>query len=216
MPIDGPKLGSASGEVDSLVIFCHGYGADGADLISLAPYWQRILPNTAFAAPNAPEPCDMGGGGYQWFAIARGDPIKAQAGVEQAAPILEAFIAEQLEGFGLTGDRLALVGFSQGTIMSLHVGLRRAAAPAAIIGFSGALIGAEQLGAIEARPPVLLIHGANDPMISHQATITAAQALSDAGFDCAHHIIPDCGHGIAPDGLELGGRFLHQHLIPRG
>ena len=216
MTLDGPKLGSASGAVDSLIIFCHGYGADGADLIGLAPYWQRILPNTAFAAPNAPEACDMGGMGYQWFPIARGEPQRAKEGVEQAAPALEAFITQELQAFGLAGDRLALVGFSQGTIMSLHVGLRREIAPAAIIGFSGALVASDRLAATKARPPILLIHGAADVMISADATVAAAKALTEAGFDCDHHIIPNCGHSIAPDGLELGGRFLHQHLKARG
>ena len=217
--LSGPTLDAASGQADSLVVFCHGYGANGADLIGLAPYWQKLLPNTAFAAPNAPEPCEAGGFGYQWFAIRRSadgapDRQAMQSGVENAAELLENFLARELARLGVEDQRLALVGFSQGTMMSLHVGLRRKVAPVAICGYSGALpsAGAAALPEINPRPKILLIHGDSDPMIPATSTLDAAQKLHAAGFDVKHHISPGGGHSIMPDGLQLGGQFLSEHL----
>ncbi len=210
--LDGPKLDAASRQTDSLVVFCHGYGANGADLIGLAPYWQKLLPNTAFASPNAPDPCDAGGSGYQWFAITRHDPAAMRRGVENAAQLFENFLAHELSRLQIDDSRLALVGFSQGTMISLHAGLRRNNAPAAICGYSGALIASDELNQITARPPILLIHGDKDPMVPPTASLTAAQALSEAGLDAKHHISRGGGHTIMPDGLELGGLFLATHL----
>jgi phospholipase/carboxylesterase len=207
--ITGPRLPAASGKADRLVIFCHGYGADGNDLIGLGQHWQRILPTTAFASPHAPERCAMSPMGYQWFAITRMQPDEMLRGVEKAAPILNAFIDSELARLNLDASRLALVGFSQGTMMSLHVGLRRATPPAAIVGFSGALPCAEKLPAeIVGRPPVLLIHGDADDMIPVQALHMAANGLSAAGVSTRWHISRGIGHGIAPDGLDLAGQFL--------
>ena len=215
--LDGPKIAATSGTADSLAIICHGYGADGADLIGLAPYWQNALPNTAFIAPNAPEPCSLGGTGYQWFPISPGNPSMShprvsQKHIPQAAEILDAFITEQLESFGLDESRLALIGFSQGTMMSLYVGLRRALAPAGIVGFSGALPLAEKLAETKARPPILLIHGDSDPMISANATIDANKKLNEIGCACDYHISENCGHSIMPDGIQLAAQFLAKHL----
>ena len=209
LQLNGPRLPAASGKADRLVIFCHGYGADGNDLIDLGRHWQRLLPTAAFASPHAPERCTMSPMGYQWFPITRMDPGEMLRGVERAAPILNAFIDSELAGLGLDGSRLALVGFSQGTMMSLHVGLRRATPPAAIVGFSGALPGAEKLPAeIIGRPPVMLIHGDADDMIPVQALHMAANGLSAAGVSVRWHVSRGIGHGIAPDGLDLAGGFL--------
>jgi len=208
-PLNGPRLPSASGKADRLVVFVHGYGADGNDLIGLGKHWQKLLPTAAFVSPNAPERCAMSPMGYQWFAITRMQPDEMLRGVERAAPLLNAFIDGELERLGLDGSRLALVGFSQGTMMSLHVGLRRQVPPAAIVGFSGALPGAEKLPAeIVGRPPVLLVHGDADEMIPVQALHMAANGLGAAGVQVRWHISRGVGHGIAPDGLELAGRFL--------
>jgi phospholipase/carboxylesterase len=207
--LNGPRLPAASGQVDRLVILCHGYGADGNDLIDLGRHWQRLLPTAAFVSPHAPERCTMSPMGYQWFPISRLDPAEMLRGVERAAPILNAFIDAELARHGLDGSRLALVGFSQGTMMSLHVGLRRATPPAAIVGFSGALPGAEKLpDEIVGRPPVLLIHGDADDMIPVQALHAAANGLGAAGVGVRWHISRGVGHGIAPDGLDLAGAFL--------
>jgi phospholipase/carboxylesterase len=207
--LNGPRLPAAGGKADRLVIFCHGYGADGNDLIGLGRHWQRLLPTAAFASPHAPERCAMSPMGYQWFGITRMQPDEMLRGVERAAPILNAFIDAELARLGLDGSRLALVGFSQGTMMSLHVGLRRAASPVAIVGFSGALPGPERLPAeIVSRPPVLLVHGDADDMIPVQALHIAANGLGAAGVSVRWHVSRGVGHGIAPDGLELAGRFL--------
>ena len=207
--INGPRLPAASGKADRLVIFCHGYGADGNDLIGLGQHWRQLMPTAAFASPHAPERCAMSPMGYQWFPITRLAPDEMLRGVERAAPVLNAFIDAELARLELDGSRLALVGFSQGTMMSLHVGLRRAVAPAAIVGFSGALPGAERLPAeIVSRPPVLLAHGDADEMIPVQALHAAANGLGAAGVAVRWHVSRGIGHGIAPDGLDLAGRFL--------
>ena len=207
--INGPRLPARSGKADRLVIFCHGYGADGNDLIGLGQHWQSLMPTAAFASPHAPERCAMSPMGYQWFPITRMQPDEMLRGVERAAPVLNAFIEAELARLDLDGSRLALVGFSQGTMMSLHVGLRRAVAPAAIVGFSGALPGAERLPTeIVARPPVLLVHGDADDMIPVQALHLAANGLAAAGVSVRWHISRSVGHGIGPDGLDLAGAFL--------
>jgi phospholipase/carboxylesterase len=195
--LDGPRMAPANGgKAERLVILIHGYGADGQDLIGLVPHWQRLLPSAAFVAPNAPERCALSPSGYQWFPITRLDPQETWRGVQAAAPLLDAFIDRELERHGLDESALALAGFSQGTMMALHVGLRRARPPAAIVGYSGALAGAEHLeNEITAHPPVLLVHGDMDDMIPVQALHKAVQGLG-------------VGHAIAPDGLALGGQFI--------
>ena len=207
--LNGPRLPPASGKADRLIVFVHGYGADGNDLIGLGKHWQKLLPTAAFVSPNAPERCAMSPTGYQWFAITRMQPDEMLRGVERAAPLLNAFIDGELARLGLDASKLALVGFSQGTMMSLHVGLRRPVPPAAIVGFSGALPGPEKLPSeIVSRPPVLLVHGDADEMSPVQALHAAANGLGAAGVQVRWHVSRGVGHGIAPDGLELAGRFL--------
>lgn len=206
--ISGPSIPAASGKTRQLVILAHGYGADGNDLIGLAPHWQALMPDATFVAPNAPERCDAGFG-YQWFAISRLDPAELLRGVRSAAPILDDFIDEQLAAHGLDESNLALVGFSQGTIMSLHVGLRRARLLAAIVGYSGALAAPELLKTeLVSRPPVLMVHGDADEMLPVSRMHDAVRALGGAGIRTASHVSPGLGHGIDPVGLDLGGRFL--------
>lgn len=212
--IDGPRIDPANGgKADSLVIFCHGYGADGNDLIGLAPYWQKMLPGTAFVSPNAPERCEMSPMGFQWFGITRLDPEEMYRGVTRAAPILNDFIDQELARHGLDESRLVLVGFSQGTMMSLQVGLRRAISLAAIIGYSGALAGPEKLqGEVRGKPPILMIHGDEDEMLPVSRMHAAIEALVKAELTVQSHISRGTGHGIAPDGLQLGGQFIHDAL----
>lgn len=206
--LNGPRL-PARGQADRLIVFCHGYGADGNDLIGLGGEWQRLMPTAAFVSPNAPQPCAGAPMGYQWFPITRMDPLEMMRGVESAAPVLNAFIDAELARLSLDGSRLALIGFSQGTMMSLHIGLRRKIAPAAIVGYSGALAGPERLlNEIQSSPPVLLVHGDADQMIPVQALHMAANGLAAAGVPVRWHISRGVGHGIAPDGLDLGGQFL--------
>ncbi len=206
--LTGPSVTAASGKAEQLVILAHGYGADGNDLIGLAPYWQKLMPNAAFVAPNAPERCDVGFG-YQWFPISRLDPDEIMRGILGAAPIFDRFIDEELERRGLDELQLALVGFSQGTMMSLHVGLRRRKAPVAILGYSGALAGGERLEAeMTCRPPVFLIHGDMDDLLPVSRMYDAAETLGAAGLSVRWHVSRGLGHGIDPEGLELGGQFL--------
>lgn len=216
--LNGPRLPPARGPATHLVVLCHGYGADGNDLIGLAPHWQRLLPTAAFVAPNAPEPCP-GSPGYQWFPITRLDPLEMKRGVEQATASLEAFLDAELARLELPPERLALVGFSQGTMMSLHVGLTRK--PAAIVGFSGLLAGAEQLQTLPKDvSPILLIHGDQDPMIPVAALFETTIALGRAGACVQWHISQGLGHSIDEDGLLLGGLFLEMafrgHLARAG
>lgn len=209
--IDGPRILPASGgKTKQLVVLLHGYGADGNDLIGLAPHWQKSLPDAAFVSPNAPEPCEMNPfGGRQWFALTMRDPSEYWRGVNVAAPHLNAFLDAELAKHDLDETALSLVGFSQGTMMALHVGLRRQKAPAAIVGYSGLLAGPEHLSdEIKVKPPVLLIHGAMDDVIPVAALSTAESALANVGIPVQSHISQGLGHGIDPAGLERGSKFL--------
>lgn len=206
--LDGPRVAPVREPASHLVVLCHGYGSDGNDLIGLAPHWRNALPGAAFVAPDAPERCSMAGAGYQWFPLARIDPLEALRGTEAAAPKLDAFINAELSRLRLSGDRLALVGFSQGTMMSLYVGLRRNPAPAAIVGFSGLLVGAENVPRSDKPPPVLLLHGDADQVVPPQALFMSANALAGAGVPVQWHMSKGLAHGIDPFGLALAGQFL--------
>ncbi|HEV7159513.1 MAG TPA: dienelactone hydrolase family protein [Caulobacteraceae bacterium] len=209
--IDGPRVAPATGAAPrSLVILLHGYGSNGDDLISLAPHWRGLLPGSAFIAPNAPEPCPGAPGGYQWWALTSADRAARAVGVARAAPILDAFIDAELASHGLTEAELALVGFSQGTMMALHVGPRRQRPLAGIVGYSGML--ADKAGLATTRPPVLLVHGDADPMIPVAAHHQASADLAAAGFPVQGHVSPGLGHSIDLDGLRLGGAFLARVL----
>ncbi|HZK98692.1 MAG TPA: dienelactone hydrolase family protein [Caulobacteraceae bacterium] len=216
--IDGPRVAPASGgAAQSLVIFLHGYGSNGADLIGLAPHWRDALPDTAFVSPNAPELCPGAPGGFQWWGLSSLDHNARAAGARRAAPVLDAFIDAELARAGLSEDRLALVGFSQGTMMALHVGPRRARPLAGIVGYSGMLADEAELASeARTRPPILLVHGDADPMIPIAAFHQARKALGQAGFAVDSHVSPGLGHGIDPAGLQLGGRFLARVLSGPG
>jgi phospholipase/carboxylesterase len=205
--LNGPRVPPARGGATHLMVLCHGYGADGNDLIGLAPHLQRFLPTVAFAAPNAPERCP--GAGYQWFPISRLDPQEVRRGVESAASALDTFLDAELKRLSLPPEKLILGGFSQGTMLSLHVGLRRSAKPAAILGFSGMLAAAESVPELGAdTPPILLIHGDADTMIPPQALFAATTALGGAGALVQWHLSKGVGHSIDPEGLLLGATFL--------
>ncbi len=210
--LSGPAHKPAGGgKPRRLVVLLHGLGADGNDLIGLAPYWAPLLPEAEFVAPDAPFPCDMAPVGRQWFSLQDRSPAAILAGVRAAAPMLDAFIDASLAARGLGDEALALVGFSQGTMMSLHVGLRRAKPCAGIVGYSGALIGADALGQeIRARPPVLLVHGDADEVVPPQALPQAVRALESAGVAVASLVSPGLGHGIDEAGLRRGGAFLRE------
>src|SRR5471032_647075 len=210
--LEGPSHGpQAGGKPGHLVVLLHGYGADGNDLIGLAPVLAPLMPDVLFLAPNAPYPCDGNPMGFQWFPINRLDPASRLAGTRSAAPFIDTYLDETMAKYGLDETRTALVGFSQGTMMALHVGLRRARQLAGIVGFSGALSGADELKTeIKTRPPILLAHGDADEMLPHTLTEQAATALRENGVDVAVHIAPGVGHGIDQSALSHAARFLLQ------
>jgi len=212
--LTGPSRPPLSGGTPRrLVILLHGLGADGNDLIGLQQYWGRLLPEAEFVSPNAPFPCDMAPYGYQWFSVQDRTPASVLAGVRAAAPSLDAFIDEELRKRDLTDSDAALVGFSQGTMISLFVGLRRAAPLAGILGYSGRLIAPELLaGELRSRPPVLLVHGTEDPLVPFESMANAEAALRQAGVPVETLACPGIEHAIDPEGLERGGRFLRDVL----
>ena len=212
--LDGPRRAPASGGApDSLVILLHGIGADGRDLIGLAPDLADVLPGTAFVSPDAPFRCDFAPFGYQWVSRLTTDPGKRLEELRAAAAILDAFIDAELARAGLAEDRLVLLGFSQGTMMSLHVGPRRARPVAGILGYSGRLDNPELLaGEIRSRPPVVLVHGEEDPVLPPDRTRAAAEVLAANGVAVETHFRPALGHGIDPEGIAVGRRFLVRAL----
>jgi phospholipase/carboxylesterase len=218
--LNGPRLEAKSGKARQLVVFLHGYGADGKDLIEIGRQWRPWLPDAAFVAPNAPEPCGMAPTGRQWFPLSarRADEAANSAdrwaGVTKAAPAVDAFLDAELAALGIDDSSLSLVGFSQGTMMALHVGLRRKRAPASILGYSGLLVGPQHLAEAGARdrrgqtPPILLIHGDQDQVIPLEAMLVASEDLAKADFPNQWHLSIGVGHGIDAGGLRHGGLFI--------
>ena len=187
-----------------LVVLCHGLGADAFDLIDLAPAWQH-------ACPDAPFPYDMAPSGRQWFSLADRAPAVLEAGIRRAAPLLDAFIDAELTRLGLPGDAYAVMGFSQGAMMSLFTGLRRKVAPRAILAFSGALIAPASLAnEIANRAPVLLVHGEDDDVVPAALSRAAESALAGAGVPVTAVFRPRLGHGIDDVGLSTGALFLQK------
>jgi phospholipase/carboxylesterase len=192
-----------------LVVLLHGVGADGSDLIELAPALARDLPDAAFVAPDAPEPCDMAPFGRQWFSLRDRRPAALLAGVQAGAPALDAFLDAELREAGLGPRQLALVGFSQGTMLALHVALRRAPALAAVLGFSGALLGAERLpDEVVARPPVFLVHGDADEVVPVTALHAAVEGLQAAEVPVQWSVRRGLPHAVDPASIAHGSTFL--------
>lgn len=215
MSLRGPRREAASGRARALVALLHGYGADGADLIGLADPLAAVLPDAVFVAPDAPERCRVNPMGRQWFPIPWIDgssDAERDAGFVRSAALLDDWLSDAMAAEGLDERRTALVGFSQGTMMSLHAGLRRPAALAGIVGFSGRYVAAGE--APSATPPVLLVHGDRDEVIPVAALAEAREALAALGVPVRWHVSRGVGHGIAPDGLELAARFLSERLRP--
>jgi phospholipase/carboxylesterase len=216
--LEGPRFGPASGGAPrQLVVLLHGWGADGNDLIGLAPPLARILPHAEFLSPNGPYPCDVGYG-RQWFSLGNLDPMSLRDDVMHArlravAPAIDAFLDEQLAARKLDADRLALVGFSQGTMVSLYIGPRREKGPRAILGYSGRMIAADSLAQeTRSRPEILLIHGELDEMLPVESTRRATAQLKQAGFVVTASYRPGLGHAIDPEGLALGAAFLERTI----
>lgn len=210
--LSGPEAAPVSGKApDRLIIFLHGLGANGQDLIGLAPVLGPVFPDAQFLSPDAPFPCDMAPMGLQWFSFQEQGEDALWTGVLRAAPTLDAYLDAQMARFDLPPERVALVGFSQGTMMSLHVAPRRKKPVAGVLGFSGMLIGADHLPAeAQSHPPIHLIHGDSDPVVPVQMTENASEALKRAGFDVGVTICPGLPHSIDETGLRAGAVFLSE------
>ncbi len=209
--LDGPRKGPvAGGAARQLVVLCHGLGADGHDLIDLAGTWGQVVPAAAFASPDAPFHHESGFG-RQWWSVADRAPAVMEAGVRRAAPYLDRFIDAELARLGLPADAYALMGFSQGAMMVLFTGLRRAVPPRAILAFSGALVAPDRLGAEMTHPaPVLLVHGEADEVVPAARSHEAEAGLRAAGVTVESVFVPRLGHGIDPTGLAMGGLALQR------
>ena len=208
--LDGPEFGPAAGGApEQLVIFLHGYGADGNDLISLAPHFADVMPGAKCVAPYAPHPCEDAMFGYQWFSLAERTESEMLAGARQAQPVVDKFIDHRLSVAKLREKNLALIGFSQGTMVSLFSGLRRSGRVAGILGYSGRLVGAEVLAAeIRVRPPVVLINGDRDELVPGGEQPKAVATLEGAGVPVEGHMRPGLGHTIDEAGVQIGRQFL--------
>jgi phospholipase/carboxylesterase len=220
--LNGPRLEPPGGQAKRLVVFLHGYGADGNDLIDIGRAWQSLLPDTAFVSPHAPHPCGQAPVGREWFPLTFRNPDERWIGCNAAAPALDQFLDAELVRRKLPASAMALVGFSQGTMMALHAGLRRPQPPAAIVGYSGIFVLPHNAapdtvaGDIKAKPPVLLIHGDQDELIPVQALLMGSQALASLEVPVEWHISPGVGHGIDQEGLRHGGEFLARRFGLRG
>ena len=211
--LNGPRWGPRdAGPAEQLVVLCHGLGADGHDLIDLGPHWATALPHAAFAAPDAPEPCDLGPHGRQWFSVGDRAPAHRLAGVTAAAAALNPFIDAELARLGLPATAYALMGFSQGAMTALYTGLRRPVPPRAILAFSGALIG--DVPARTNAPPVLIVHGEDDTVVPIASSRTAEAALRAAGVAVDALYRPGLEHGIDEVGLSSASLFLQRVFAP--
>jgi phospholipase/carboxylesterase len=215
--LDYGRRAPAAGVVSNLVVFLHGYGADGNDLLGLADPLAPHMPDTVFVAPNAPERCGMNPMGFQWFPIPWIDGSseeQAMEGMARAVDDLDAFLDRVMAEEGVPASQTVLVGFSQGTMMSLHVAPRRAEAVAGVVGFSGRLVAPEALAEeVRVRPPVLLVHGDMDDVVPPQSLPEAAEALQAAGWEEVYaHVMKGTAHGIAPDGLSVALAFMREKL----
>lgn len=217
--LDGPFIVPRSGAAKQLVIFLHGYGANGADLLSIGEEWGRGLPDAAFVAPNAPESCESWPAGFQWFPIRAVDPaaFAREQRAEAVAPVLSAFIDQQLERWAVDESRLAIVGFSQGAMMAMYTMPRRKKPCAGVIGFSGMILDAEGLKAPGVvKMPILAIHGDADTVVPPENLARVDEAFSAAGFEVETIMRPGLGHGIDQFGLMRGLQFIQESLEKAG
>jgi phospholipase/carboxylesterase len=209
-PVRKPRSG---GKAKQLVVLLHGWGADGPNLIDLAEVFAPILPDAQFIAPNAPYECEVNPYGYQWFSLMDRQPQHMLEGVRDASAILNTFLDEQLAALSLDNSKLAIVGFSQGTMTGLHAALRRSPPIACLVGFSGSLLSPDALAKeIVSRPPICLIHGNADDVVPYASLAHACDALKKHGVECEAHTRAFVGHSIDMEGMRIAGAFLKKHL----
>jgi phospholipase/carboxylesterase len=205
------RLQPRSGAAKQLVVLCHGVGSDADDLIGLAPHWSGFVPDAAFVSPDGPEAYDMAPFGRQWFSLQDRSPAAMEAGARRAMPALLAFIEEERARLGVAAEQVAIMGFSQGAMMALFAGLRRAVPPAAILAFSGGLIAPEKLAAENTgAPAVLLVHGLVDEVVPASWTAESADALKAAGVPVQTLFCPELGHSIDEAGMLAGAQALRR------
>jgi phospholipase/carboxylesterase len=198
-----------SGETKQLVVLLHGYGSDGNDLIALAPYWQELLPDAMFVAPNAPNACDINPAGFQWFPLDLDREISRLTGNDIAGPVIAGFLNDLWQDTGLGPEDTLLVGFSQGAMMALDVGVRLEKPLMGIVAFSGGIVAPEQLGTIvQSKPPICLVHGAEDDVVPVGMSVVGCEALKKEGVAASLHISAGAGHTIAQDGLAAASTFI--------
>lgn len=213
MKLDGPVVNPLSGDTKNVVIFFHGYGANGQDLISLSGAWQNDLPNTKFYSPNAPFKCNFGIESYQWFDLVERNEEELKRGLHAIEPILNEYLDEILTENNITDNKLSVVGFSQGTIMGLYHLTKRSKACAGLIGYSGLLFNDQEFEKkIKSKFPILLYHGKNDPVITAHSSEIARDNLEEFGFDVKCIIQENLEHGIDLEGLNQGKIFLEKVL----
>lgn len=203
---------AGNAKIETAVILLHGYGSNGADLLSLAQMWAPSFPSTVFIGPDAPTPCEMGNDGFQWFSLAEYTPASMRAGAEKVYPEIEQFIQGIAEKYSLSEKKIVLCGFSQGTMMSLFTALRVPNMLSGVIGYSGALIDEPSNKPEYKDFPILLVHGEDDPVVPVHATIMATNSFKNAGFEVDENLIPSLQHGIDQKGLELGQDFIKKYL----
>jgi phospholipase/carboxylesterase len=216
MTVDFKRLEPKSNIIKSIVVFFHGYGADGADLLSIGNALSEHLPDTLFVAPDAPTKCQMSPFGFQWFPIPDMDgssEIEAIKELDRICTSTNQWIDELIEKENVKAQDVFLFGFSQGTMLSLYLGPQRLQALGGIIGFSGKLINIDSLKSkISSKPPILLIHGDEDPVVSPLSLPEAVKELKLLNFEVRHHVSIGVAHGIAPDGLAEALKFLHDKM----
>lgn len=211
MKFIGPILQPLSQEIKNIVLLLHGYGASGHDLISIASVWQPYLPDTLFISPHACESWEMSKQNYQWFSLPNLNPETLKNGVRKALPLLKEYIEEILMHYQIQSNRLAVMGFSQGAMMALAVGLSNSKPFAGILSYSGALIYPEK-EIMMTDTPILLVHGDQDDIVPFDYLTKAEKELHSKGVSVSKFICNNTGHGIDYNGLEVGSTFLRQHL----
>jgi phospholipase/carboxylesterase len=212
MPItfQGPEMKAKSQNTESLVVFLHGYGASGDDLIQLGRQWSQVLPNTDFIAPNAPHICEQNPNGYQWCSLTDWNAQRIGQELQNITAPLNQYIDRELDKRSLEFSQVALVGFSLGTFMALEAALHRPNV-AGVVGYSGGYI--HDAGRVKVgKPSVLLVHGEQDQVLPHEATLAADEQLKSMGLEVSTHILPEVEHHIDVQGLGMGAAFLKQHL----
>ena len=211
--ISGPEKPAKSGKAKQLVILLHGLGADGSDLFGLVPYFAENLNDAHFVSLDAPFPCDMAPYGKQWFSLQVREEENMLAGIKNIAPSINAYIDDKCKELGISAENVVLLGFSQGSMLSLYVGLRRENSIAGVLAYSGALIAPQLLKSeTKSSPEICLIHGEADEVVPFIAFTEAKDALEKAGISVQGYSGKDLGHGIDPAGVEIGKRFLRQAL----